>query len=59
MGRLYYPRGGLASTSPQHYAVSGIVYFLTPDIALDARAGVGLNSHSSQLVAGVGFTVRR
>lgn len=55
----YYPRGGLASTSPQHYAVGGVVYFVTRDIALDARAGAGLNSHSSHLLAGLGLTVRR
>ncbi len=55
----YYLSGGLASTSPQHYAVGGLVYFVTPDLALDARIGTGLNSHSNHLLAGVGLSLRR
>jgi hypothetical protein len=54
----YYVRGGLASTLPQHYAVGGLVYFITPNLAVDARAGVGLNHRSNDVLAGVGFAVR-
>jgi hypothetical protein len=54
----YYVRGGLASTLPQHYAVGGLVYFITPNLAVDARAGVGLNHRSNDVLAGVGFAIR-
>jgi hypothetical protein len=54
----YYVRGGLASTLPQHYAVGGLVYFITPNLEVDARAGVGLNHRSNDLLAGVGFAIR-
>ena len=54
----FYFRGGLASTIPQHYTVGGLVYFVTPDIALDARAGVGLNHRSNDVIAGFGLSVR-
>lgn len=55
----FYLRGGLASTSPQHYAIAGLVYFVTPDLALDLRAGTGLNHRSNDLIAGIGLSVRR
>lgn len=54
----FYPHGGLASTSPQHYAVGGLVYFITPDLAVDARVGAGLNHRSNDVIAGVGFSLR-
>jgi len=54
----FYVSGGLASTLPQHYVVSGLVYFVTPDIAVDARAGVGLNHQSNDVLAGFGLSVR-
>lgn len=54
----FYAFGGLASTAARHYAVGGAVYFLTPNLALDARAGLGLNSASNDLILGVGFAVR-
>ena len=54
----YYVRGGLASTLPEHYAVGGLVYFITPNLAVDARAGVGLNHRSNDVLAGVGFAIR-
>jgi hypothetical protein len=54
----YYVRGGLASTLPQHYAVGGLVYFITPNLEVDARAGVGLNHRSNDVLAGVGFAIR-
>jgi hypothetical protein len=53
-----YLRGGLASTATQQYAVGGLVYFLTHDLALDARAGVGLNNSSNRFLTGVGLAVR-
>jgi hypothetical protein len=43
---------------PRHSAVGGLVYFISPDLAVDARAGVGLNDRSNSLIAGVGFAVR-
>jgi hypothetical protein len=55
----FYPTGGPTEVGPRHYAVGGLVYFVTPDLALDVRAGVGLNSHADDFVAGVGFAVRR
>ena len=55
----FYPTGGPADVGPRHYVVGGLVYFVTPDLALDARAGVGLNSRSDDLIAGVGFAIRR
>jgi len=55
----FYVSGGLDSTLPQHYAVGGLVYFVTPNLAVDARAGVGLNHRSNDVLAGVGFAIRR
>jgi Putative MetA-pathway of phenol degradation len=54
----FYPTGRISSFGPQHYAVGGLVYFVTSNLAVDARAGVGLNSRSNNLLAGVGFTAR-
>jgi hypothetical protein len=54
----FYPTGAIRSSGPQHYAVGGLVYFITPNFAVDARAGVGLNSRSNNFLAGVGFAAR-
>jgi hypothetical protein len=54
----FYPTGGPASAAPRHYAVGGAVYFLTPNFEVDARAGVGLNGRSNDVLAGVGFAAR-
>jgi hypothetical protein len=54
----FYPTGPISSSGPQHYAVGGLVYFVTPNLAIDARAGVGLNSRSNNFLAGVGFAAR-
>ena len=43
---------------PRHYAVGGLVYFISHDLEVDARAGLGLNDRSNSLIAGVGFAVR-
>ena len=54
----FYPTGAIRSSGPQHYAVGGLVYFITSNLAVDARAGVGLNSRSNSFLAGVGFAAR-
>ena len=43
---------------PRHYAVGGLVYFISNNLEVDARAGVGLNDRSNSLIAGVGFAIR-
>jgi len=40
------------------YAVAGLVYFISHDLEVDARAGLGLNDRSNSLIAGVGLAVR-
>ena len=47
-----------AAAGPRHYAVGGFVYFLTKDVAVDIRAGVGLNQRANDFLAGTGFAVR-
>jgi hypothetical protein len=54
----FYPTGPIRSSGPQHYAVGGLVYFVTPNFAVDTRVGFGLNSHSNNFLAGAGFTAR-
>jgi hypothetical protein len=53
----FYPTAG-ASPASRHYAVGGAVYFVTPNLQLDMRAGVGLNHHSNDFLAGIGFAAR-
>ena len=53
----FYPTAG-ASPASRQYAVGGAVYFVTPNLQLDMRAGVGLNHHSNDFLAGVGFAAR-
>jgi Putative MetA-pathway of phenol degradation len=55
----FYPTGGISPAAPRHYAVGGLVYFISPNLAVDARVGVGLNHSSNDFVAGLGFAVRR
>ena len=55
----FYPTGGPGELGPRHFAVGGFVYFVTPDLAVDIRAGVGLNKQSDDFIAGVGFAIRR
>ena len=43
---------------PRDYAVGGLVYFLTKNLALDLRAGVGLNKQANDFLTGPGFSVR-
>jgi hypothetical protein len=47
-----------ADRGPRHYAVGGLVYFITSDLEIDGRVGVGLNDRSNNLITGVGFAVR-
>ena len=42
----------------RHYAVGGFVYFITKDVEVDIRAGVGLNARANDFLAGAGFAVR-
>ncbi len=54
-----YPAGAVGPlTGPQHYAVSGLVYYFTDNFLIDARAGVGLNEHATDYLLGAGFAVR-
>jgi len=55
----YYPTGGIGPAAPRHYAVGGLVYFISRDLAVDARLGVGLNHNSNDFLVGLGFAVRR
>jgi hypothetical protein len=54
----FYPNRGIGPAGPRHYAVGGLVYFITPNFEVDVRAGVGLNSNSNDFLAGTGFAVR-
>jgi hypothetical protein len=55
----FYPIGPIASANgSRHYAVGGFVYFITKDIEVDIRAGVGLNRQANDFLAGTGFAVR-
>ncbi len=53
---VYYPwnRG----QAQRQYAVGGLVCFLTRDLAIDFRAGVGLNGQANRFLVGTGFAVR-
>ncbi len=55
----FYPTSGIGPAAPRHYAVAGLVYFISPNLAVDARFGAGLNHSSNDFVAGLGFAVRR
>jgi hypothetical protein len=55
----FYPTGGIGPAPPRHYVVGGLVYFISPNLAVDARIGAGLNRSSNDFLAGVGFAIRR
>lgn len=42
----------------RHYAVGGLVFFITKDLAVDFRLGAGLNGEANRLVVGTGFAFR-
>ena len=50
----FYP----VNSKNRQEAVSGLVYFITKDIAVDIRAGIGLNRQARDFLAGTGFVVR-
>jgi Putative MetA-pathway of phenol degradation len=54
----FYPHGGIGPAGPRHYAVAGLVYFITPNIEVDVRTGVGLNRNANDFLVGVGFAKR-
>src|SRR5262247_1966320 len=55
----FYPTGGIGPAAPRHFAVGGLVYFISPNLAVDGRVGVGLNHSSNDFLVGFGFAVRR
>ena len=50
----FYP----VNSKNRQEAVSGLVYFITKNIAVDIRAGIGLNRQARDFLAGTGFVVR-
>ena len=54
----FYPVTAAEGAGPRHYAVGGFVYFITKDVEVDIRAGVGLNRRANDFLAGTGFAVR-
>ena len=54
----FYPVGSDTPTGARHYAVGGAGFFIPKDIAVDVRAGVGLNRDANDFLAGTGFAVR-
>ena len=54
----FYPIAAAQVAGPRHSAVGGLVYFVTPNFAVDLRAGMGLNKRADDFLAGVGFAVR-
>lgn len=47
-----------AASAPRDYAVGGLVYFITKNVEVDVRAGVGLTKQANDFLAGTGFAVR-
>jgi hypothetical protein len=43
---------------PQYYFDRGMTYYVTSNIQLDLRAGMGLNGHADDFFAGTGLSVR-
>ncbi len=54
----FSPVTSAADAGPRHYTVGGFVYFITKDVEVDIRAGVGLNQRANDFLAGPGFAVR-
>ena len=52
----FIPSGTAGAT--RHYAVGGLVFFITKDLAVDFRMGAGLNGEANRLVVGTGFAFR-
>lgn len=55
----FYPSGNTPTgTGARHYAVGGLVLFAKKNLALDFRAGAGLNAQANRFLIGTGFAVR-
>ena len=55
----FYAAGASGTgTGAQHYAVGGLVYVLTPNVALDIWAGGGLTKAADHFLAGAGLALR-
>jgi Putative MetA-pathway of phenol degradation len=53
------PTGATApGVTAQHYLDTGLIYWLTPDLAADVRVGWGLSRGADDFFAGAGFSVR-
>jgi hypothetical protein len=55
---FYSPGASGAASGARDYAVGGLVYFITKNLAVDVRAGVGLTKEANDFLAGTGFAVR-
>lgn len=54
----FYPSSGIGPSGSRQYAVGGFVYYFTPNVAVDVRAGIGLNERADDFLSGLGFAVR-
>lgn len=55
----FYPVGVTdRAIGARHYAVGGLVYFIMKNLAVDVRAGAGLNARANDFLAGTGFAIR-
>ena len=54
----FLPVTAAGGAGPSHYAVGGFVYFITKNVEVDIRAGVGLNQRANDFLAGTGFAIR-
>jgi hypothetical protein len=58
-GYALTPSGAVDSaTGPQPFFDTGVTFKVTPNVQLDASAGLGLNHHADQFFAGMGLSVR-
>ena len=55
---FYVAGGSGAASGARDYAVGGLVYFITRNLAVDVRAGFGLTKAANDFLAGTGFAVR-
>jgi hypothetical protein len=55
----FYPSGSFdPAAGARHYAVGGLVFFATRNVAVDFRAGAGLNAQANRFLIGTGFAFR-
>jgi outer membrane putative beta-barrel porin/alpha-amylase len=55
---FYLPGASGVASGARDYAVGGLVYFITKNLAVDVRAGVGLTKEANDFLVGTGFAVR-